>query len=152
VDELIEERSNELSGKHDLLMVTNSPMILRDDNKSFIGFGTNPKKDCRQDCNPKDYISEDYFSVVRELSGCNGILKIRDDNDTIAQRITGGIARGWSIKHRNKVSEIIPCIGAGSCLKINGSGPEILAAMEVYGIGEMINSGYGDVYFTEGRL
>lgn len=136
VSELIEERASNLFGINNLLMVTNSPMILRDEDKSFIGFGNK---------------FEDYISVVTELSGHNGIFKIRDDNNTLTQRITEGIARGWSIEG-NTVSAIIPCIGHGSCLKINSFDPKLLAAMEVYGIGEMTNSGYGDVYFSEGQI
>lgn len=137
VAELIEERAHNLSGIDNLLMVTNSPMILKDEEKSIVGFAGK---------------FEDYVSIVKELSGHNGIFKIISGQDIVEQRITEGIARGWSIKEGNKVSEIIPCIGHGSCLKIHGHDPKVLAAMEVYGVGEMTNSGYGDVYFSEGRI
>jgi hypothetical protein len=40
----------------------------------------------------------------------------------------------------------------GSCLNITSYDPELLAYLEIYGIGEMINSGYGDVYFMEGKI
>lgn len=137
VAELIEERVTELSGSGEMVMVTNSPMVLREEERSIVGFGNK---------------FEEYISSATNFSEYSGIFKIKDENGLVTQRITEGIARGWSIKEGNRVSEIIPCIGHGSCLKINGYDPKMLAAMEVYGVGEMTNSGYGDVYFSEGKI
>lgn len=137
LSELIEARAKELSEYKNMLMVTNSPMILRDEEKSIIGF---------------ESIFEKYVSDGSIFFGYNDIFNIRDENGIAVQRITEGIARGWSIKEGNKVAEIIPCIGHGSCLKINTYDPKMLAATEIYGIGEMTNSGYGDVYFSEVKI
>ena len=38
-------------------------------------------------------------------------------------------------------------IASGSCVGISGDA-QALSALEVYGIGEMTNCGYGDVYIT----
>ena len=134
VDEVIKNRANELSQISSLMMVTNSPMIIRDDEIPIIGFDS-------QFC--------DLASKTFALSGHDGVLQLKHD---VKQRITGGIAAGWSIKYENRVPEIIFCIGHGSCVEITADNLEALAALEVFGVGEMTNSGYGDVYFTGGRI
>ena len=134
VDDVIENRANELSQISKLIMVTNSPMIIKDGEVPIIGF---------------DSHFCDYASKTFALSGHDGVLKLKLDNDVTKQRITKGIASGWSIKNKNKVSEIIFCIGNGSCVEIDADTFKALAALEVFGVGEMTNSGYGDVYFKE---
>ncbi|HUT63485.1 MAG TPA: RAMP superfamily CRISPR-associated protein [Anaerolineae bacterium] len=138
VDDVINKRANELSQISNLMMVTNSPMIIRDDKKCpVIGF---------------DSHFCDYASKTFALSGHDGVLRLKDDEHVIKQRITKGIAAGWSIKHENRVPEIIFCIGHGSCVEIDANNFKALAALEVFGVGEMTNSGYGDVYFMEGNI
>jgi len=145
VDDVIEKRANELSQISNLMMVANSPMIIRDDNKSpVIGFNSHF-------C--------DSASKTFALSRHDGLLQLKHDEDVIKpddkvinQRITKGIAAGWSIKHNNRVPEIISCIGHGSCVEIDSDNFRALAALEVFGVGEMTNSGYGDVYFMEGNI
>lgn len=138
VDDVINKRANELSQISNLMMVTNSPMIIRDDeNSPVIGF---------------DSHFCDYASKTFALSGHDGVLQLKRDEKVIKQLITKGIAAGWSIKCGNKVPEIIFCIGHGSCVEIDADNFKALAALEVFGVGEMTNSGYGDVYFTEGSI
>lgn len=136
VDDVINKRANELSQISNLMMVANSPMIIRDDNKCpVIGF---------------DSHFCDHASKTFTLSGHDEVLRFK--HDVIKQRIKKGIAAGWSIKHENRVPEIIFCIGHGSCVEIDADNFKALAALEVFGVGEMINSGYGDVYFMEGSI
>ncbi|MCK5267165.1 MAG: hypothetical protein KAR07_03275, partial [Spirochaetes bacterium] len=145
VDDVINKRANELSNISNLTMVTNSPMIIRDDNESpIIGF---------------DPYFCDYALKTFKFSGYDGVLQLKYDKDVIKpnekvikQWMTKGIAAGWSIKYKNRVPEIISCIGHGSCVEIYSDNFEALAALEVYGVGEMTNSGYGDVYFMEGNI
>lgn len=138
VSEAIEKRASEMSNIPDLMMVTNSPMILKNEKNSIIGF---------------DIKFGEYVTKTLAISGYDGKLRLnQDDNDEIKQLLTEGIARGWSIKAGNKVSEIISCIGHGSCVETKPDNHSALAALEMYGIGEMTNSGYGDVYFTGGRI
>ena len=137
VDDVINKRANELSQISNLMMVANSPMIIRDDKIPIIGF----------DPHFCDYASETFA-----LSGHDGILRLKHDKDVVKQRITKGMAAGWSIKYKNRVPEIISCIGPGSCAEIDADNFKALAALEVFGVGEMTNSGYGDVYFTEGSI
>jgi CRISPR/Cas system CSM-associated protein Csm3 (group 7 of RAMP superfamily) len=144
VDDVINKRANELSQISNLMMVTNSPMIIRDNEIPIIGFDF-------QFCN--------HASKTFALSGYDGVLQLKYDEDVIKpdekvikQRITKGIAAGWSIKYKNRVPEIISCIGPGSCVEIDANNFKALAALEVFGVGEMTNSGYGDVYFMEGSI
>ncbi|MCG7850081.1 MAG: hypothetical protein MIO93_13020, partial [ANME-2 cluster archaeon] len=137
VDDVINKRANELSQISNLVMVTNSPMIIRDGKIPIIGFDS-------QFC--------DSAAKTFALSGHDGVLRLKHDKDVIKQRITKGIAAGWSIKHENRVPEIISCIGPGSCVEIDANNFKALAALEVFGVGEMTNSGYGDVYFMEGSI
>lgn len=142
VSELIEHRASEISEIKNPLLVTNSPLILRDNNISIIGFGA---------------VSEhDLFleSVKKTLTqrGFPGSVTVSYIDGKPKQRVSEGVAKGWSLKDGNSASEVIPCTGAGSCAEVVYDKPEALAALEVYGIGEMTNSGYGDVYFTGGRI
>ncbi|MEA1985254.1 MAG: RAMP superfamily CRISPR-associated protein [Euryarchaeota archaeon] len=137
VSEVIRKRSSEISGIRNVMMVTNSPMILRNDDMSVIGFGDR---------------FEEYAAKTSVSGNSSGTCIIEQgEEDQVKQRLTEGIARGWSIKDGNKVSEIIPCIGHGSCVMVRGN-PEVLAILEMYGVGEMTNSGYGDVYFMGGQI
>ncbi len=138
VDDVIQKRSSEISDIRNVMMVANSPMILKNDTLSVIGFGDR---------------FEEYAAKVSTSGNLSVtcIIEQGEKEDQVKQRLTEGIARGWSIKDRNKVSEIIPCIGHGSCVMIKGD-PEVLATLEMYGVGEMTNSGYGDVYFMEGQI
>ncbi|RNI11914.1 hypothetical protein EFE42_09825 [Methanohalophilus sp. RSK] len=133
--DMIQEKASNILQFKNAMMVTNSPMILRDGETSIIGFDEN---------------FEQYVSKSCDICATQGNFKIVS-GDKGSQKLNEGIARGWSIKEGNKVSEIIPCIGMGSCAVVEGD-PEVMATLEVYGIGEMINSGYGDVYFMEGHL
>lgn len=142
VSEFIEQRASVLAEIKEPLLVTNSPLILRNDNVSFIGFGATAVN---------DFFSESVQKTLTQR-GFSGSIAIRYTNGKPKQRISEGTARGWSLKNGNSASEVIPCIGSGSCAEIGYDKPEALAAIEVYGIGEMTNSGYGDVYFTGGRI
>jgi Uncharacterized protein predicted to be involved in DNA repair (RAMP superfamily) len=142
VTELIEKRVSEIEEIKETLLVTNSPLILRKGNFSFIGFGAVAEE---------NLFSESIKKTLAQR-GFSGSVAIRYTDGNPKQRISEGTARGWSLKDGNKASEVIPCTGAGSCAEIIYDRPEALAALEVYGIGEMTNSGYGDVYFTGGRV
>lgn len=141
VSELVEKRASEIAEIPDKLLVTNSSLILRQENSSFIGFGAS---------------GEDLFTdAVRKTLAQRqivGSLAVKTENGNPKQRITESIAGGWSIKYRNSATDLIPCTGSGSCVEIEADKPEALAALEVYGIGEMTNRGYGDVYFIGGRV
>jgi hypothetical protein len=134
VSEVIEKREHEIADISDKLLVANSQMILASDDEYVIGF---------------DQVFREYASKTGTVSGYD--IKIEySDEETLHQKLTQGIARGWSIKHGNKVSDLIPCIGHGSVAAINSNTPRGLAALEVFGVGEMTNSGYGDVYIMGG--
>ena len=141
VSELIEQKASKISEIENVMLVANSPMIIRSGEKSIIGF---------------DSSFEEYVNKTLAISGYSGTFSLSINaisglEPLSRQRITRGIARGWSIKNGNKVSEIIKCIGPGSCVMVDGD-PNVLAALGTYGAGEMINSGYGDVYFMEGTI
>lgn len=136
VSEIIEIREHEIADISDKLLVANSQMILKQQDESVIGF---------------DSIFLEYASKSSKMSGNDALLRF-SDKDGPYQKVVGGIARGWSIKNGNKVSDIIPCIGQGSVAAITSGDNRTLAALEVYGVGEMINSGYGDVYIMGGVL
>ena len=137
IDAVIDKRVSELSKVSNLMMVTNSPMVIINDKSSIIGFESK---------------FDEYVAKTLAFSGYDGALRFKQDKNMIKQRITKGIAGGWSIKYGNKVSEIIPCIGHGSCVEITVDNHKALAALELFGVGEMTNRGYGDVYFTGGRI
>ncbi|MDK2833799.1 MAG: hypothetical protein PWR29_838 [Methanolobus sp.] len=141
VNDIIHERAKELSDKSNLMMVTNSSMILKDENNSVIGFDSTFKDYISKFCSLRGY-KDDFNVLFHGQEAGSGLPR---------QIITRGVARGWSLKNGNRVSEIVRCIGPGSCLMVRGN-PELLAALEIYGIGEMTNSGYGDVYFMEGQV
>jgi CRISPR/Cas system CSM-associated protein Csm3 (group 7 of RAMP superfamily) len=125
----IEQRAEELSQvESTLLLVANSQIILREDNTSIIGF---------------DDTFDKYINKTLQSQGINSTVKPHHDS----AKITLSIARGWSLKNQNTLSELIPCIGSGSCVNIEGD-PTALATLETYGIGELTNWGYGDVYIT----
>ena len=142
VSELIEHRSSEIAEIKETLLVTNSPLILRKGNSSFIGFGATAEEDLFSEAVKKTLVQRSFSGSVA--------VKFTDGNPK--QRISEGIARGWSLKDGNSASEVIPCTGPGSCAEIVSDDSSTLAALEVYGVGEMTNSGYGDVYFTGGRV
>ncbi len=142
VSELIEKRTSEIAEIKETLLVTNSPLILRKENSSYIGFGATTEG---------DLFSEAVKNTLVQR-GFSGSVAVRYTDGKPKQRISEGIARGWSLKDGNSASEVIPCTGAGSCAEVVYDKPEALAALEVYGIGEMTNSGYGDVYFAGGRI
>jgi len=136
VSEIIEIREHEITGMSDKLLVTNSHMILKQHDESIVGFDSTFLK---------------YASQSGKMSGNDSLLGFSDEKGPY-QKVVGGIARGWSIKNGNKVSDIIPCIGHGSVAAITSEDNRTLAALEVFGVGEMINSGYGDVYIMGGVL
>lgn len=136
VSEVLDARENEIGSMSDKLLVTNSQMVLMQNEQSVVGFNST---------------FNEYASKTSKLSGNDSILELSDENES-HQKVVGGIARGWSIKNGNKVSDIIPCIGHGSVAAIKSADDRNLAAIELYGVGEMINSGYGDLYVMEGEL
>ncbi|MBE0521932.1 MAG: hypothetical protein IBX39_06665 [Candidatus Methanoperedenaceae archaeon] len=129
VEALIEKRAGVLSGAGSKLLVANSDMVIREGDYSIVGF---------------DEHFLEYAQSTLESLGKNGIIKY---SEPVEAKVSEGTARGWSLKQKNSLSEIIRCIGAGSCVRISGDG-EAMAVLETFGIGEMINCGYGDVYFT----
>jgi hypothetical protein len=136
VDEIIKRRAIEIGDISDKLIVTNSQMILQQGDNSVIGF---------------DAVFGEYASKTSTYAGYDLSLRCKDE-DGPHQKISEGIARGWSLKYGNRVSKIIPCIGQGSCTAVTANNNKALAALEIYGVGEMTNSGYGDVYVIGGEL
>lgn len=137
VSDIMEDRTTAASDMKRTIMVTNSPMVIKDNKNSIIGFGSK---------------FEEYVSRTLDVAGFTGVFNIRDQKRNVRQKLSESIARGWSIEPDNRVSEIIPCIGLGSCLGVTEADPKVLAALEIFGIGNMTNSGYGDVYFMEGQV
>jgi len=133
VNEIINKREREIANLSSTVIVANSPIILRLAENSVIGFDT---------------VFSEYASKTSAYAGYDLSLQLSDKY----QRISEAFAGGWSIKYGNRVSEIIPCIGHGSCAMISANDSKALASLEVYGVGEMTNSGYGDVYIMEGDL
>jgi len=121
----IKKRETEISMMKSKLLVVNSQLILRKGDETIIGFDT----------------FKEYASRTLRLLGSNGNIDVEQNE----AKISSSIAAGWSLKHRNSLSELIPCIGPGSCVRVSGDSMAI-AALEFYGVGEMINCGYGDVY------
>lgn len=142
VSELIEKRASEIAENKETLLVTNSPLILRKGNSSIIGFGATTEGDLFLEAVNNTFMQR----------GFSGSVAVKYAEGNPKQRISEGIAGGWSLKYGNSESEVIPCTGSGSCAEVVYDRPEALAALEVYGIGEMTNSGYGDVYFTGGQV
>ncbi|PKL59046.1 MAG: hypothetical protein CVV34_00045 [Methanomicrobiales archaeon HGW-Methanomicrobiales-5] len=128
MNEVLAKRTDEISKMSSKLLIVNSQMILRDGNESIIGF---------------DETFLEYSSNVLKSIGLAGKINFVENTG----KISTGIARGWSLKNNNSLSELIPCINAGSCINVSGDA-QALSALEAYGIGEMINCGYGDVYVT----
>jgi CRISPR/Cas system CSM-associated protein Csm3 (group 7 of RAMP superfamily) len=129
VNTRIEERAEELGDTANPLLVANSQMILKsNNNESIIGF---------------DETLDRYIKKTLQAAGVNSHVTPRHNT----AKITQSIARGWSLKNQNTLSELIPCIGMGSCVRVEGE-PRALAVLETYGIGEMTSCGYGDVYVT----
>jgi len=145
VSEVIEERASKISEFSEKLLVTNSSLLLKQDKNSknsFIGFG---------ELSGENPFSEAVRKTLAQRQ-IKGSLLVKTDNGKPKQRITESLAGGWSIKHGNKATGLVPCTGPGSCVEIESKSPKALAALEVYGIGERTNCGYGDVYFIGGRI
>ncbi|MBU4076098.1 MAG: hypothetical protein KKD46_06690 [Euryarchaeota archaeon] len=124
----MQKRADEISAIGKKLLVANSQMVLRNGEDSVIGFDDTFKK---------------YAEMTLNSMGIKGKIDIVRDNARIAR----SIARGWSLKNQNSLSSLITCIASGSCVGISGDA-QALSALEVYGVGEMTNCGYGDVYIT----
>lgn len=88
-----------------------------------------------------------YSHDILTSIGVNGKIEFNENTG----KISSSIAAGWSLKDKNSLSDLIPCLGIGSCISVSGDA-RALAALESYGIGEMINCGYGDVYVTSDIL
>ncbi|MFQ6055191.1 MAG: RAMP superfamily CRISPR-associated protein [Methanosarcinales archaeon] len=125
VDTIAETRANEISKIKNKLLVANSNIIFRNGNKSYIGFDK---------ALFKKYANESLKIIGFQPS----------EFSLNNQSIKDGIARGWTLKYGNKVSELIPCIGMGSCVEIECDAI-VLSALEVIGIGSGIQCGYGEV-------
>ncbi|MBU4373711.1 MAG: hypothetical protein KJ714_04575 [Euryarchaeota archaeon] len=126
--EKMQKRADEISAIGNKLLVVNSQMVLRNGEESVIGFSDTFQK---------------YADLTLSSMGIKGKIEIHENNARIAR----SIARGWSLKNQNSLSPLIPCIASGSCTGVSGDA-QALAALEAYGIGEMTNCGYGDVYIT----
>jgi hypothetical protein len=108
-------------------LVTTSPMILCKKDKSTIGFGD---------------LFVQYANEVLEYAHVEDRIRL---SETAHAHISQTIARGWSFKFGNNLSELIPCIGMGSSVRVLAT-PQALATLAIYGIGEKINYGYGEIY------
>lgn len=124
---VIETRAKSFSGSGDVTLVANAPLILRQRDRSIIGFN-------------------EFF-----ILSCRATLSSCSINEDISYAhpeeytVTADYARGWSLKYGNSVAELIPCTGGGSTVRIKGS-PVAIATLEAYGIGDQVNCGYGEVY------
>lgn len=126
LDTKIKRRIEEISMMKSKLLIVNSHMILKKGEESIIGF---------------DDTFKEYSTNTLKSLGIEGNVDIDPSYEKVSSSITGG----WSIKNRNSIAELIRCIEPGSCIKVSGD-DNALAILETYGIGNMINCGYGDVY------
>lgn len=113
-------------------LVTNAPMILRNNGKSVIGFDDHPDQ-----------------TFLKEANACLKSAQAKTElrlNPTGKTSLGRDIARGWSLEKANPVDEIIPCIGPGSTIPIVVDDPGAITALEIFGIGDMTYCGYGQVY------
>lgn len=124
------EQLEPLNGSNAVL-VMNAPLILRNGNDSVIGF------------NDKNQTFQEKANAVLTTVHATTQLQLNDQG-----KVTLGwdIARGWSLEKENPVDELIPCISAGSTIPICITDTGVIAALEVFGLGEMTYCGYGQVY------
>lgn len=132
LSDLIQKRAGELSANDGAYIVANAPMILRQGDTSIIGF---------------DGVFLAYAKSTLKAVGLSEEISYaeKDGNPMSKGFVTSTYARGWSFRDHNTLAELIPCMGAGSCVRVRAS-PQALATLEAYGAGEMISSGYGEIY------
>lgn len=126
VDDMIQNRAQELSGMDSFLLTLNAPCIFRSENESHLGFDRH------------------FFTAVNErlsMAGYTGDISPADGSSAMSRTLV----RGWSLKNGNMVDEIIPALGPGSCTYVSGS-PVSLAALEVLGAGDLLSMGCGEMY------
>jgi hypothetical protein len=128
-DEYIAKRAGNFSTEDEYLLILNAPCILRSGASSMIG------------------IDMSFFEAINrrlESKGYKGDICPGSDP---APYITRSVVRGWSLKNGNMVDEIVPANGPGSCVVVSGS-PSSLAALEVYGVGDLQSCGYGEMFIS----
>ncbi len=125
-EDVIKKRAADLSGKDFCLLTLNAPCVLRSGKESYLGFDRR------------------FFNAVNErlsLAGYTGDISPADGSSSMSRTLV----RGWSLKNGNMVDEIIPAMGPGSCTFVSGS-PLSLAALEVFGAGDLLSMGCGEMY------
>lgn len=128
-DEYIASRSADFSKGDEYFLILNAPCILRTGASSTIG------------------LDRSFFESINkrlESKGYKGDIAPGSDPSPY---ITRSVVRGWSLKNGNMVDEIIPATGPGSCIMVTGS-QSSLAALELYGVGDMQSSGYGEMFVS----
>jgi len=133
LNDVIREGESLLSRSNKATLVATAPMILRNGNVSRIGF---------------DGLFVQRANEVLQFAGIHENIALSGNSDP---HVTQVIARGWSLKYGNTLSELIPCIGMGSSVNVTAA-PHALATLEAYGIGEKINYGYGEIYVLPGMM
>ena len=131
VSELVESRAAGIADHTPVTLVANAPILIQEGDEAIIGFDHRFIGSVRQNLSVQGY----------------GGDSIRFDAEA-QPRVTRGFVRGWSLKHGNTLDPVITCTGAGSCVRMTGD-PTALAALEVFGSGEMTGSGYGDMYWFQ---
>jgi len=128
-DEHIASRSSEFSKGDEYLLILNAPCILRSGANSTIG------------------LDRSFFEAINKRLESRGYKGDIAPGSDPSPYITRSVVRGWSLKNGNMVDEIVPATGPGSCIMVTGS-PSSLAALEVFGIGDMQSSGYGEMFVS----
>ncbi|OPY38405.1 MAG: RAMP superfamily protein [Methanoregula sp. PtaU1.Bin051] len=131
LNDVIREKESRIPKSDKATLVATAPMILKNGNISRIGF---------------DDLFIQRANEVLQVAGIQDTIALSEDPDP---HVTTTIARGWSLKYGNSLSELIPCIGMGSSANITAT-PRALATLDVFGIGEKINYGYGEIYVLPG--
>lgn len=130
-NEYIKTRSIEISREDKNLLTLNSPCVIRSGDEAIIGLD-------------RSFFEE--ANRMLESRGYKGDVSLGQDPTPF---ITKSVVRGWSLKNGNMVDEIVPATGPGSCIMVSGS-PASLAALEVFGSGDLLSCGCGELYISGG--
>ncbi|MHA1407927.1 MAG: RAMP superfamily CRISPR-associated protein, partial [Candidatus Heimdallarchaeaceae archaeon] len=116
------------------LLIANSEIIFQyDEKQNFIGF---------QEKIMKKYLQKSYKLLYGQESS-QFSLKV------FSQQIRESLARGWSISNSSHLDRLEPSIAPGSTCILELQNEKIQKAIQIFGLGEKINMGYGDIYLLE---
>jgi hypothetical protein len=133
LNDAIREKESRISKSDKATLVATAPMILRNGSVSRIGF---------------DDLFVQRANEVLQFAGIQENIALSSDP---VPHVAPAIARGWSLKYGNTLSELVPCIGMGSSVNVTATS-RALATLDAFGVGEKINYGYGEIYAISGVI